>query len=646
MLLSNNNLLGRPVKQPDYDGLSSVVFHGRFEGLSTNTDNSYGVVNVSNGVTTWKSVSPHATGINFLSSGTAPTLTASGILFSSAGRLAHNPASTFNAFHYNATLANLKWTIHAVVKFGSSAHPDAAIGLFGNNGGSTVARGVCGFYDDRAAQNVNNKFALQITKGTSNVFINLAENTNIITPNQFIDFWLEVDKSKAQDEQVRLFINGRRVITSNRIDNNTPVTSPAYGMEIGGLGNSTLSGVLTLKEITFQTSVESDEFRTQFILDRMHKYGIAQTPLFVDGIQQTSDWNTINTLSESRYYLTNHLCQNPTNPNTIVSIFADGTSHFFNAGEKLSTRKSTDKGRTWGSKGTVYDPPGGEATRDAGAGYSSDGRLHVLMDTHTSFTPGTSTNKLYYLYSDDDGDTWSAPTDITAGIPADGLATWRVYSSIIENNGVLLCATYKVTDEATFTNSARYCMRSTDNGATWSWVLIQSGAPFRNECDIVALNSTTLLVVTRDDSTLEWYQSISTDNGLTWTNQGALSFGESLTTAAPVRLQKFQIAGTDVIACYITDRDRDLFKVVYAKASDIISSGLSAWSDANKFTIKQGAGGNHLHYGGICHYDGNFKAIGMYVIDTWPAVGGSVNSMYTFDIPTFHYSFIKSALGL
>jgi hypothetical protein len=640
--------LSNKVVQPDYAGLTNVVFHGRYEGLVNNTNNTYGIVDVSGNVTKWKSVSPHATGVEFDSNGTAPTLAIDGLTFGGAGRLRHATAATFNNFHYRATLNDLKWTIHGVIKFGTSSDPNAVYGLCGNNGSASTSKGIAIYYDDRASVPVNNSLGIMITKGTTSSYLTLASNTNIITPNQYLDIWIQCDKSLDQEDEIKVYINGFRFVVSNRIDTVVPVTTPTYVMEIGGTGNGGATATIAIKELTFMDGVMSDAFRQNFITARMYKYGLAAFPNVIDSIPISSDWVLLNTFDENRYYLTNHLCQSPLDSNKIVSIFTDGTNHLPTDGKVISRRISTDKGITWSSKTLVYDQGGTDCIQDIGAGYGSDGRLHVITDAlHTAAGPTWTSFGLFYMYSDDDGATWSSAVDITSVIPSDGLAAWRVYSSLIENNGVLMCAYYKTTSEVSGANSARYILRSTDNGATWTSILIQSGATHRNETTIIGLSTTVVLAVTRDESTLEYYQSISTDNGLTWTNQGDLSFGESFARATPVRLKKFQIDSTDVIACYYSDRDRDIFKVIYALPADLISSGLTGWNIGTKLTLHQGSNNEHLHYGDVCHYNGGFEAISQSAIDQYPNIGtGTENEMYTIKLPTFHYPLVKSALGL
>jgi hypothetical protein len=631
--------LSNKVIQPDYASLSGVVFHHRAEGLVTNSTNAAGVVDVSGNITKIISMDPHITGNEFDSHGTAPTLSGGAIVYGGAGRHRHNGASSqFNNFHHRASITDLKWAVHGVIKVGSSSNPGAIYGMFGNNGTSTASKGMHSFYNDST---VNNGIQIGITKGTLSTYITLAANTNIFTPNTFIDFWIQVDKSLDQEDQVKLFMNGFRFVVSNRIDNSTTATTPTYAMEIGSCGNASVPAVMTLKEITFQDALNTDAFRQQFITDRMFKYGIAAFPNQIDGIPLSSDWDLYDTLDENRYYLTNHLCQKPSDPNTIVSIFADGTDHLFDADQKISMRISTDKGRTWSAKSDAFLPPSGDEALDHSAGYGDDDRLHLIVPVHTS----GSVNSLWYSYSDDDGSTWSTAVDITSIFTLGAETVFRTYGQIIENNSVLLCPFYKQTPTATA--STRMVLRSTNNGTTWTPVQIEASATYRNETDIVALSSSFLLAVTRDESTLEWYQSVSTDNGLNWTNQGALTFGESLTGAAPVRLHTFLISGTLVVSCIINDRNNDLTKIIYALASDIVASGIAGWNSNTKVTIHQGSNDNHLHYGDLCYYDNDFKAIGMFVIDPFPGSGaGTENALYTFDVPTFQYPFVKSGLGL
>lgn len=642
--------LSNKVVQPDYAGLTGVIFHGRSEGLVVNSDNGFGTIDVSGNVTAFKSVSPHATGVTFGPQGTSPTLSGGSMVFGGAGNLRHTGASSvFNTLHYRSSINDLKWAIHGVIKVGNSDNPNTFYSITGNNGGASTTKGITFGYDDRASIPTNNSITISITRGTTQSFIALSGNTNIWTPNRELDFWIQVDKSLDQEDQVKVFINGFRFVVSMRMDTASMVTTPTYAMEIGATGNAVGRAVMTLKEITIQDALNTDAFRQTFITNRMFKYGITAFPSVVDGIVMTSDWVLTNVFDENRYYLTNNLCQSPLNSNKIVSIFHDTVTHLYDAASKISRRISTDKGLTWSAKSTVFDPSGADSARDQSAGYGDDGRLHMITGTCTSLSGGgVSVEKLWYTYSDDDGATWSTASNITSILPADSLNGLRCYCTIIENSGRLMTAIYKTTDEGDATNSANYLIYSDDNGTTWGYKTIRaSAATFIDESDIVVTTGNNLLIIARNDSTFEWTQFRSTDNGDTWTNDGDCSFGESFSQACPVRLKKLTIASTDIIACYYSDRARDVFRVIYAKASDIVSSGVSAWNQGTKIVLHQGSNAEHLHYGDVCHYNGGFEAIAMYAIDPYPPSGGGTdNEMYTIKLPTFHYPFVKTAFGL
>lgn len=638
---------------PNYAGMGNVVFHGRAEGLVTNTTNSYGVVNASGHVTKWISIL--TTVHEFDGNGTAAniTLTGSGvdkaIEFAGSARLRHNGlSSVFNNFHFRSALNDLKWQVHGVIKFGTTSDPNASLGFFGNNGTSTSNKGIHGLYGDASGSNNNNVLSFAITRGSSNSFILLSGNSNIIPPNQYVDFFLKVDKSQAQESQARAWINGYEYTVFDRIDSSVMVTTPTFAMEIGGCGNATVAMTGGIKEITFQDGIDTDSFIKTFIQARMAKYRITPQPRTVNDIIQKPKLELQSTFDETRYYLTSFWLQKPSDPNILVNIFTDTVDHVYNVDRKVSRRISTDMGRTISSKSDAFNPVGTSRPIDPGAGYGDDDRLHIITDAQNGTGTGL-THQLMYTYSDDDGATWSTPVDLASSLPSDGLLSWRVYCGIIENDGRLMTVIYKLAEEGDITSSARYLFYSDDNGANWSTFLIQTqgSGQFRNESAIVALSSTVLLVVSRDEGTNEWYQSMSTDNGATWSNQGALTFGEALTQAGPVRLKKFQISGTDVIACYFPDRTGDMLKVCYGTAANLISSGLTGWNLSSKFVIYQGSSNLHLHYGDVCHYNNDFHSNAIYPRDPFPSSGaGTQNTLNQYEFETAHYPSIKSLLGL
>lgn len=641
---SECQVLVNPYNHPNLiSQLSGVLFHHRTEGLVTSTTNDAGTVDGSGNVTTITSVPPFNNGRSFSNTGTAPTLSSGYVTIGSAGNFRTNSIkSIYDVLHYNgSTNASLiHWAVHGLFRFKNNS---ALTGIIGTNGTSSANKGVSVYLNNSTA---SHQIIGSITRGVSSSTISAFDNTNIIPLNEWVYLWIQVDKSQSQGDEVKVYINGSLFLVTNRQESSTAVDVSTYDMEIGASGNATLRNGFDYKDITIQTGTHTDNFIKQYSFSRMGYYGVSTLPSVYDDVETEPKIRTLDLVNDGRYSLTTHLCVKPGDPNTIISVFDDGTGHTSLTDRKVSYRKSTDAGLTFGSKATAFDNGATDVVVDPSAGYDASGRLHVVSCSQTS----GGTNKLWYTYSDNDATTWSTPVEITSVLPADGLTVWRMYSTIRENSGRLMLAMYKQNSGAT--SSANYLLYSDDGGTTWATKTIRSAAAaYINESDIVALSSSFLLVVARNEDTKEWTQFVSTNNGDTWTNQGDLNWNESLTGhAGPVRLSLINMNGTSVVEATYIDRETDFVKFVYGKASSIISSGVSGWTATSKHAIYQGGyydgSEGHLHYGGIAHPDGNMNGIGMYPQDMYPGSGGTSNKQFTFVLPTGQYPYVKSLLGL
>jgi hypothetical protein len=629
---------------PDYESLTNVLFHGRFDGLVTNTDNSFGTVDVSGNVTKLKSVAPHVTAVEFNSTGTAPTLTAEGIQFGGAGRLAHSTVATFNGYSYNATLANIKGAVCMVIKLGSSSSPGVSYALFGNNGTSTTAKGVSLFYSDVAATPSNNGINFQMTRAVAQSFVLSGSNLNVFVPNRWNVLWVEWDKSKGIQSQFTYIINGRKYMVLNTSNSSSPVTTPTYGMEIGAGGNGAIPAVMTLKEVTFMSTAPSEAVRDAFIEDLLSYYNISES---MDGVT-SRDYTALSILNDGKYYLSQHLLPKPSDSNTLVNIGDEGTGHLALA-RVAQRRISTDGGVTWSSKITFADWAGttGDVVNDIVAGYGSNGRLHIMISTHVEMGGAC---KLWYIYSDDDGATMSSATEMTSILPSDGLALFRVFDTIKEIDGRLFFCMYKQNVGA-FSSSAEYFVYSDDNGANWSYnTIIAASASYYNEMSSLALSDTFIMGIVRNDTNDNFRYTFSTDKGATWAAPVALTISETFDFGHPPRLNKFKINGVDVVSFVFADRTgTHHMKAIYAKASDIMVSGASAVANLtalNKFGLFGSNGTHHFHYGTIHYVNDTMDGIALFPLDNYPGAGGTTNQLVTFRLPTAHYPNIKALLGI
>lgn len=357
------------------------------------------------------------------------------------------------------------------------------------------------------------------------------------------------------------------------------------------------------------------------------------------------DFSQYSILSEGRYALSSVLIQSSSNPDVIVNAFSDWQlGHTWRDGNCISIRRSTDRGRTWGAKTVIYNPAS-LGVVDCGGGIDHEtGRMYVYTDVHDgSGTTLGSTHYLMLLYSDDDGLNWIAE-DQSALIPS--TESLRCYGTLIKNDGVLMFPFYTIDAEGDLNPNARYVARKT-SGGEWTSVLVESTTTiYRNESDLIALSPTVPLMVTRDESTLEFTQYMSFDNGINWTNQGALSFGESWSQAAPPRLAMFQENGVDIVVCYITDRPNRKIMAVYGLKDDIINNGISGWNLSTKTTLYTPGNPSLYHYGGVCHYENDFRAIGAYSFDNTGWTSTSTNKLHVFDLPVTHKATVLTALGI
>jgi hypothetical protein len=205
---------------------------------------------------------------------------------------------------------------------------------------------------------------------------------------------------------------------------------------------------------------------------------------------------------------------------------------------------------------------------------------------------------------------------------------------------------YKFTANGDVTESANYIFRSTDGGANWSVITIRAkGTTYINEASIIGLDNTRVMAVIRNEVTGEWQQYMSSDNGLTWVDQGALTLGETLTNPSPVRLTSFEMSGSKVIACWHPDRAgaAENLKVTYGTAANLIANGVSGWNTSTKTTVVNTS--RMTHYGDYCHPMNNFNTLMGSAYETATA-DFSDNDFITASMLSTHYATVKTALGL
>jgi hypothetical protein len=640
---------GAPANPPEFALLSDLQLVLDSTGLVENTTNDYGIVNSAGNPTTWKSIAPGPTSRDFVLNGTTAGLKlVNGVIyFDGTARPRHATAATWNFMSFNSTLANLKWTAHILCRIGYEVRPDMALGLFGNNANSTANKGVHVMPDDRQSISRNARVNSIITRSVGSSFVaNSLTNDDAFVPNEWVIVTVEMDGSKAQNARQKIFINKTEITFTSTANSDAPVTTPTFNLDIGAVGNAINNFVGAMSHVVIQSRIESAAVRNAFIdtlIPWKNYFNNVNDDVEDFNVNARKPYTVYNTLNPGTIdYFNYGLEQNPLSKDTILQIYHNGDQHALMIGKKLSMRKSTDRGRTFGSESDIYAPTT-TGIQGATSGYDNNGRIHVMLDTHIP-TPHEVFG--FYLYSDNNGTTWSTPEEITSLMPDDGNnLDFRFVGRIIQHKGFLYAPFHK----GTFNDggNAIYVFKKPVSSGQWEAKLVSTSAEavFISE-PTVESDGTRLYVISRNESTKEYSFSASADDAETWSAQVNLTLGETLAAAGPGFLTSFVMSGVRVLAFYYVDRAEARLKVVYGKASEVAANGVSGFDLDTKTELYQGAGGvNYVHYGNFCHYNGNFNAIGSLALEPSP-VTNTENSLIAFDVTSTNYHTIKTALGL
>ena len=195
----------------------------------------------------------------------------------------------------------------------------------------------------------------------------------------------------------------------------------------------------------------------------------------------------------------------------ILVSYRKASGHSAVDGE-IVLRRSIDDGATWGGEVTLLSSASWDY-RFAGLTTLSTGRIIAEVGRRTT-APAEVTNGTTVIYSDDDGETWSAEIAVT-----NAYTSWaREGGRILEMpNGDLYCPLYGQDSGDTGANARIRLSKSTDGGDTWAhhvqivaatngWY--EPGLVYDAESDVlrclIRLNSTAIYLSTSDGTAASW----------------------------------------------------------------------------------------------------------------------------------------------
>ncbi|MBR2475714.1 MAG: exo-alpha-sialidase, partial [Bacteroidaceae bacterium] len=192
--------------------------------------------------------------------------------------------------------------------------------------------------------------------------------------------------------------------------------------------------------------------------------------------------------------------------------------------------RSTDGGKTWSEPLTIAQGTGyGAGFGDAGlARTTEENGLICVFVGGKGFFGGTPTdpNRTYICKSNDNGQSWTAPIDITPQLFGSECSdpvrrNWNASfcasgAGLLTRDGTIcFVAAVRETSDSSVGSVSNYVYYSEDNGTTWK-VSSVCKPNNGNEAKIVELNDGSWLVSIRNQSKGSRYYTISKDRGQTW----------------------------------------------------------------------------------------------------------------------------------
>lgn len=253
--------------------------------------------------------------------------------------------------------------------------------------------------------------------------------------------------------------------------------------------------------------------------------------------------------------------------NNVELYYRQGESHAGSDGV-IVTRSSADGGATFTNADTLLFKRGVDI-RNVSGGVTATGRIILfVLDFNISTKKGIDQG---YVYSDNDGKTWSAYQTI----PTNNHSFYSPYGKLTAiANGKIMQSWYGNGDS---TNYSTYVITSDDNGKTWSSPISVASSKTIQYCEAsyAYLNNNVIIGLVRNGAGGVFHQVMSSDNGLTWSDKGAVTFdtglmvSPSLSTYIGANGQKY------VVAYYANRESKNLYAVIGSSSG--LKSGVSGW---------------------------------------------------------------------
>lgn len=541
------------------------------------------------------------------------------------------------------------FTMLYIGKIGATSNPDAAYGICGNVGFTSLAHGHFWVAENRAAQIPNVGSRLAVAKNVSNSFP-LNGFMGPLVFNERVALWKTIDYAELID-QVRGFANGNLFGINDRVRTTANTTSgfgtvisfaanaPSQKFELMSTGNGVSKLVGTLEQF-----IIFDDVLTQREIRGIENYF---------GITRTKGTTNFKYLTENdsltdQYVFGGTYAKNADKSKTLL-VTSRGPDHFTSGSDREGVQViSEDDGFTWpASYTTVFSDAAQAVHGGVSGGYTQSGRLGVMYGRYSA-TTGTY-NAMVSRYSDDDGATWSAESLLTIPTTSPALTIYIAHDSIIHcNNGDAGVLAYASSGTSLY---KIYFLRSSDDWETFTWTEVYSdGSTYINESSAAWGGGNNWFIMSRVEVAsggfFEFKMFTSDDDLATFSDAGNTDLNLNYVYAHPPMLRSILIDGTRVIELSWVNRGSRRWHFKYALPADLIANGASHWNSLTLYTFdlrRQGpTGGYESGYPFIIHPDNDLKSEGVW----FEEASSSVTNVAFFKIDDEHKWKIKLELSI
>jgi len=266
--------------------------------------------------------------------------------------------------------------------------------------------------------------------------------------------------------------------------------------------------------------------------------------------------------------------------NKIELYYRQAKSHAGSNGA-IVTRSSTDGGASFTNADTLLSKRGIDI-RNVSGGITATGRI-VLFVLEYNILTKTGIDQ-GYTYSDNDGKTWTAYQTISTN----NHSFFSPYGKFIAiGNGKIMQSWY---GSGGINKYSTYVITSDDNGKTWSSpITVATSKTIQyGEASYAYLDNNVIIGLVRNSAGGVFRQVISFDNGLTWSDQGVVTFDTGLMVSPSLSTYKGADGQKYVVAYYANRQNKNLYAVV--GSSTALKSGVSGWMPSSLTII----GSNNL----------------------------------------------------